>query len=344
MKKGSPVKSPGSTLIREKAPLILEEIKKAHSILLHCHPSPDPDSVGSALATKFALEQMGKKVTVIKGDSDFPQGFKHFPGAEDIVQKNFHEIDIKQFDLFIILDSPRIGMVSRRGEVDFPPSLKTIAIDHHYSNSQYANINLVDDSYPANCLLLFDIFDSWGVKLTPEIASNLFIGTYTDTGAFKYPTVNTHTYQIVAKLVEYIPNVSDLITKMEYSNTPKFVEYKALALSSVEVFHDIFALSMVPLSALEKKEIPVADVRTNEVASFLLTVLDWHFVAAGVELEPNLVKFSFRSKNIEKYDVAKLTASLGGGGHHAAAGLILRMPFEESKKLVVSKAKEMYNL
>src|SRR3989344_3205155 len=92
---------------------ILSHIEKANSILLHCHPSPDPDSVGSVLAMKCALEQMGKKATVIKGDSDIPQAFMHFPGADTIVKKNFGEVDLKNFDLFIILDSASPEMISR---------------------------------------------------------------------------------------------------------------------------------------------------------------------------------------------------------------------------------------
>ena len=98
--------------VEDAAPKILEAIKAARSILLHCHPSPDPDSVGSALAMKFALESMGKKATVIRGDSEIPQAFMHFPGAGDIVAKNFFEVDLAEFDLFIVLDSGSTNMIS----------------------------------------------------------------------------------------------------------------------------------------------------------------------------------------------------------------------------------------
>jgi nanoRNase/pAp phosphatase (c-di-AMP/oligoRNAs hydrolase) len=40
-----------------------------------------------------------------------------------------------------------------------------------------------------------------------------------------------------------------------------------------------------------------------------------------------------------------LAASLGGGGHKAAAGISLEgMSLADAKKLVVAKAKELYNL
>ena len=73
--------------VKKLAPEILDVIKKSESILLHCHPSPDPDSVGSALAMKFALQSLGKKVTIIAGDSPVPSAFSHFPGFAEIIPK-----------------------------------------------------------------------------------------------------------------------------------------------------------------------------------------------------------------------------------------------------------------
>jgi phosphoesterase RecJ-like protein len=75
--------------LKVAAPKILELIKASNSILLHCHIFPDCDSIGSALAMKFALEQLGKKVTVIRGDSAIPEVFAKLPGAGEIVPKNF---------------------------------------------------------------------------------------------------------------------------------------------------------------------------------------------------------------------------------------------------------------
>src|ERR1035437_1493632 len=111
-------------IVKKEAPKILAAIKSANNILLHCHPSPDPDSVGSALAMKFALEQIGKKATVIKGESNTPQAFMCFPGAMDIVPKSFNEIDQNDFDLFICLDSSTVDRISSEWTKDFHPEFK----------------------------------------------------------------------------------------------------------------------------------------------------------------------------------------------------------------------------
>lgn len=333
-----------SPIIKEKAPLILETIKKAENILLCCHPSPDPDSVGSSLAMKFALEQLGKKATVIKGDSDIPEAFAHFPGAGSIVPKNFFEVNLNEYDLFIAIDSAQLGMVSRRGEVRFPPNLKVVAIDHHETNGMFGNINLVLPEYPSSTQVLFDLFSEWGIKLNAEIASNLFVGLYTDTGSLKFPGMKDDTYDVAAKLVSHIPSVSRLIADMEYSNTESYLSFEANALRSIEVVSGILAISSVPLSFIRENNIPVSEIKTGEISSYLLTVKDWEITVSLVELSEGLIKASFRSKDADKFDVSKLTAALGGGGHKAAAGLILKSSLEGAKRSIVEKAKEMYNI
>ena len=108
--------------VKKLAPEILDVIKKSESILLHCHPSPDPDSVGSALAMKFALQSLGKKVTIIAGDSPVPSAFSHFPGFAEIIPKNFFEIDLAAFDLFIIQDSGSLDRISKKAQLFFQTS------------------------------------------------------------------------------------------------------------------------------------------------------------------------------------------------------------------------------
>src|ERR1035437_3297518 len=198
-------------IVKKEAPKIFAAIKAANNILLHCHPSPDPDSVGSALAMKFALESLGKKATVIRGDSEIPQAFMHFPGADSIVPKNFFEVDLKEFDLFIVQDSGSMSMISRRGEIKFPKTLNVIVIDHHATIADFGSINLIEPSYPACCQILFDLFKEWKILITPDIAKNLFIGTYTDTGGFKYEKTAPETLAMAAELTKIAPDFHKII-------------------------------------------------------------------------------------------------------------------------------------
>jgi len=335
-----------SPLIKEKAPLILAEIQKAKSILLHCHPSPDPDSVGSALAMKFALEQMGKKATVIKGDSDIPQAFMHFPGARDIVQKSFGEVDQNDFDLFISLDSSTVDRISKACSHGFSPKFPVINIDHHRSNTKFGSLMLIVDDHPATAQVLSELFSEWNLKITREIASNLFIGIYTDTGGLQYRGVTRRTYQIMADLVELVPDFTVLIDEIENSNTPGSIAYQAAALSNIETFlGGKLAIATVPNKVIRDNNITDADMGSVQISPILRSVIGWDIDVGLVEKEPGEIKVGLRTRDADKYDVSRLAVALGGGGHKAAAGAGLTgMSLEEAKKLVVAKAKELYNL
>lgn len=330
--------------IKEKAPLILAEIKKAKSVLLHCHPSPDPDSVGSALAMKFAIEQLGGKATVIKGDSEIPKAFMHFPGADQILMKSFWEIDPSDYDLFIIVDSALSGVSRLKPVTELPSSMMVINIDHHKTNNGDGKINIVEPSYPAVAQLLYDLFIEMGIKITPEIAGNLFVGIYTDT-SFKYEGTNADTFRVASELVKIYPQFPKMISDMQNSNTIKDIEFQGLAFSSIETAcSEKILLSVIPFDVLESKKIPDVSISAGMISPKLLTVKGFDLYAVILEPRPNKIKISFRTSDANKYDVSLLATSLGGGGHKAAAGAVLEMPLEEAKALVVSKAKELYNL
>lgn len=325
---------------------IFEVIKTSNNILLHCHPNPDPDSVGSVLAMKIALEKIGKKVTVIRGDSEIPIAFRHFPKANEILDKNFFEINKDNFDLFLILDSGSKEMISNKGEVIFGDKLKTINIDHHASNIGYADINLVDSSYSSNAQLVFDLITSWGIEINHKMAINLFMGMYTDTGGFKYETVTAETYQIASELVKIAPDFHKYIFEMENSNSKDDLKFEGLALSSINNFlNDNIAISAISRDEMKKSGLDLnSKIPLHVISNLLRSVIGWNVGVCMLEIEPNVYKASFRSRDSTKFDVSKLAVALGGGGHKPAAGALIKLPKEQAIKAIVEKAKIIYNL
>ena len=61
---------------------ILEEIKKADTILILSHENPDGDAIGSGLAMMWALKNMEKNVDLVI--KEYPENFKFLPGTEFI--------------------------------------------------------------------------------------------------------------------------------------------------------------------------------------------------------------------------------------------------------------------
>ena len=332
-----------SDIIRQQAPVILAEIKKANNILLHCHPHSDPDSVGSALAMKFAVEQLGKKATVIRGDNEIPEAFE-FPGVEAIIKKSYGEIDPKEFDLFIILDSSTPNMVSFKTPVIFPESMKTIVIDHHVNNAKYGSINCVDPSYPATAQILFDLFKEMGIKLNHDIALNLFMGIYTDTGGFKYAAVTSATFAAASELVSFAPDFAQTISAMENSNTKEKFAFISLALSSLKTyFSDKLAITYVSKKQFDDYKLDGEEYSPSEISSLLRTVKNFDISICLIESVDGKARMSSRSKDSIKFNVSKLAVALGGGGHKNAAGATIDLPLSEAIEKVVKTAEELYN-
>src|SRR3989344_1490039 len=88
--------------LKALAPEIWQAIQQAKNILLHLHPRPDQDSIGSVLAMGHVLTGLGKKFTVIKGDSPMPEEYSHLPGYNWLFDKNFFKIALANFNLFLI--------------------------------------------------------------------------------------------------------------------------------------------------------------------------------------------------------------------------------------------------
>ncbi len=330
--------------MKEFALQLQVEVQKAKHILLHCHVSPDSDSIGSALAMKLALEQLGKKVTVIQGDDAIPTAFA-FPGVETIVKKNFFEIDIKDFDLFIILDTGSLDRISMKSEIVFPPELMTIVIDHHISNPGYGKINWIDPKYPSVTSMLYDLFEQIGVKLDHDIALNLFMGIYTDTGAFRHGINSSLTLAKATELAKLAPDFQKTISIMENSNRKEGLVFEGLGLSSFRTFlNGEVAISSVSHEDMVKNNIFKEDTSGGYISNKIKSVKGVMVGFTLIEIEKDVIRVSGRSNNPSKYNIAKLAEVFGGGGHAAAAGFYLKIPLPEAIDKVVKTVKKIYNL
>jgi phosphoesterase RecJ-like protein len=179
--------------------LILEEIKKAKKILVNCHWKPDADSVGSALSMYQLLAGMGKNVKIVS-PNNIPKNIKFLPLSDNIDVLNVPKVNFENYDLLILLDTPNVKYFS--GGVKFSmPSIKSIVIDHHLTNSGYGDINLIDAEASSTAEMLFRIFEDWGVEIEKNMATTLYAGIVSDSGGFLYPAATANTLKVAASLV-----------------------------------------------------------------------------------------------------------------------------------------------
>jgi len=316
---------------------IRNEVDQANRILLHFHPTPDGDSVGSALGLRDILVNEGKHVTVIQGDSAFPDYLRHLPGAEEVMAHPYSQVELDEIDLFIILDSASLSQISNQEEVTFPEHLRTVVIDHHPTNTGYGDINWIDSSYPATCQMVYELLAAWNSDITPNTATCLFVGMFTDSGGFQYPPTSGDTLRAAAALADIAPDYAQYIFHINNSYDPENIYFRGIALNNIELYHnEKIAISSVTAHDLLRHNIQPDQADKSFIANQLKSVIGWDVAVGMVEPEPGVVKASFRTRRPEVYHVGKISALLGGGGHQAAAGVTFRnTTLEDAKRQIV---------
>ncbi|OHA58950.1 MAG: hypothetical protein A2571_01070 [Candidatus Vogelbacteria bacterium RIFOXYD1_FULL_44_32] len=329
--------------LKSKAGEIKQVIDNATNILFHLHPSPDPDSAGSVLALAEYCESLGKKTTIIGGDSELSETMAVLPGFGQILSKSYLDINPAEFDLFLILDSGSVGMISKKGEVVFPAGMMAVVIDHHATNVGYGQINLIDTEAPATAQIVYELLVEWGAQISNDMAVNLFVGLHTDTSGFRYLKGDgVRTLEVGAKLLALSKDAPKMVLDIDRTMAKGTLRYKALALSKVEeIVGGRGALLAVSYDDLEKNNISFKETEGASLSSELLMVKDWEFAVTIVEKEPGQVRVSLRAKDAKVLDVSKVAEILGGGGHPAAAGALFIGTIEEAKSRVIEKISEL---
>jgi len=323
---------------------IWREVQKAKNILLILHPSPDGDSVGGNLALYHALIKIGKSVTILSGDSEYPKNLLSLPSSGKVLPKNFFQINQNDYDLLITADISDKKQISKQGNVNISKKLKTITIDHHPTNSKFAKINLIDVKSPATCQIIYNLFKINKVKITKNIAACLFIGLYADTGGFKYPNTNYKTFLIAAELTKIYPSFNKLIFNLENSDQPDRLKFLSLMLASISThLGDKVAIASIDFDTIKKNNINSDVVNGSNIANTLKSIIGWEIGISLIEIQPNLIKISFRTRDSIKYDLTKISVAIGGGGHKTAAGATIKdMPLNKAKDLLIAKICQVY--
>lgn len=310
----------------------IEVARKGKKFLVVSHVSPEGDAIGSLLGLTLALRSIGKDVTAYLEDP-IPEVFAFLPGASTVV----HELNgAGPFDATFAVDC---GQKDRLGkgfvELDEPGHI--VNIDHHATNDCFGTVNVIVPDASAAGELVYDFCKAAGIKITPEIAENLYVAIHTDTGSFRYSSATADAFIKAGDLVKCGAEPWK-IARLVYENLParKF-KLLAMVLSTLDVI-DIegpggikIATLAVTLDMFRK-----AEAEKDMADGFVNYARGIEGVQVGIlfrESGPHAYKVSMRSKG--EVDVAELTKSFGGGGHRNAAGCTLKGSLEEVKATII---------
>ena len=307
---------------------ILEEIKNANTIAILVHENPDGDAVGSALAMELALKQLNKEADVII--PEFPKEFEFLPDADKIKK----ETDVASYDLVLTLDCASIKLINNC--IDYFENAKTkVAIDHHSSNTMFADYNFVDQDAPACAQLLLVIFGYYNIEVTKEIGTCILTGIITDTGGFRYEGVTAETFRFVASLCEKGVKVSKVYQRVFASKTRAKFELHKIALDREEFLED----GKIAFTYITKADEEKVGAKNGDYDGIVENGRDVEGVEVSIFLRETDkgIKVSLRSKDY--VNVSEAATMFGGGGHVRAAGCNIQGTIEQAKNQIVNRIK-----
>lgn len=318
---------------------IWNKIKESDKILLSLHTEPDGDSLGSCTAMKCVLEKMNKQVKLISYDS-LSKNLNDLEFSKEVeFGIDITEINLKDHDLLITMDTGTPQMIGKYKEgYKIPKEIFTINIDHHITNSRYGDLNYVKEKSSA-CSVLLEILRKINFNIDKEIATRLLAGIYTDTGYFSHEgkeSLNDAAF-LVNKGVDY---VKEIVNKIKYNIPLNVKKYYALLydnLKITEIGKYKIGHSSTSLEDIKKLKLNLSEVRggINELQE--VGEIDIFFTLN--EREKN-IKGSFRTR--KNVDVSKLANELGGGGHRQAAAFVLpKMSIEQAENRVLETIKHL---
>ncbi|MDD6050217.1 MAG: DHH family phosphoesterase [Clostridiales bacterium] len=301
---------------------VMGAIRAANRIALISHVSPDGDTVCSALAMRLGLLELGKQVDVFCQDA-IPQLYQFLPGVEDFSAPEAAQAHYELLLCLDVSDEKRMGRCRALVE----RAERTAQVDHHGTNTLYCDVNCVDATAPANCLILYELLKRLGCTITQDIALCLAVGLSTDTGHLTYNSTTPEAYRVMADLMEAGAPIAEAYRRLYRERPPRQVALLVKALEGL-TYHDEGRITAIRLTQQDFDDCGALPEDAEIIVNNGLDILGVRMCVFGREQADGSVKLSFRA--IPPYQVSSVAQSFGGGGHAQAAGASVHLPLDEA--------------
>jgi bifunctional oligoribonuclease and PAP phosphatase NrnA len=306
---------------------ILEKIEKGRRFLVASHENPDGDAVASTLALANGLREMGRDVVAYNVDG-IPRAFDFLPGATTITRDLGGSAP---FDVGFILDAGEL----RRAGLHLRSLCRVLVnIDHHPHSERFGEIHYVDEKASATGALIYRILKAYGHPISLDVARCIYTAILSDTGSFRYSNADPEAFRIAAEMVELGVIPWDIASGLYESQGEERVRLLALVLKTLTV-SPCRRYASVSVTTDMLRETGTGPEHTDSFINYPRSIRGVEVALFFRQIEPRLFKVGFRSKG--NIDVGSLARELGGGGHHNAAGVMVRGNIDEVRAEIFAR-------
>ena len=305
-------------------------IKNAKKILLITHINPDGDTLGSASGLKEIIKINFKKDCDIAVDN-LVQTDSFLPHLNKA--KLFEKIDKSLvYDLVITLDVASLDRIEAV-KVLFEKAKTTINIDHHGTNPNFAQINIVEPNASSTGEIVVKIANEKDWKINENAANAIYTAILTDTGSFRYSNTKAETFKIASQLLDIGIKPNEIAQKCYDSYPKNFVMFQNYCMNKA-VFTDNDKIAYTTVYKKDVEKFGVGPDCTEGLTEKLRSIATTEIAFIAKELAPNLTKISLRSKNV---DVSTVCMIFGGGGHKFASGCTIKASVKQACEKILEE-------
>lgn len=295
----------------------VDQIRHYESFVLTSHIRPDCDALGSELAMAEVLRAIGKEVRIVNAHRTPPAlQFLDPAGRIDVLGDSIEPEDVKA-DCIMVLDTSAWQQLGDMADVIRGLRADRMVLDHHVGEDDLGATMYKDYLAEATGHLVVQAADACKVPLTRAMAFPAFAAIATDTGWFRFGSVTSETYRVIARLIDVGVVPAEIYGDLYERDTLGRLKLRGLVLSRTTAELD----GKLVYTYVTKEDFAATGALpsdTEDAINLTLAIGGTEAAVIMVEQLKGGFKLSFRSRCA--LDCNEIAKHFNGGGHKAAAG------------------------
>lgn len=284
-------------------------LRSLRDVEILIHRSPDGDCIGGGYALWHILHAMGIRARVTCADP-IPQLYAEITAGvqfEKFTPQCRISVDVADRNLFGSLPEE-----TKNAEI-------LLCIDHHISNTHYADALHWNPDASAACEVLFYLMRDCGLTLTPELALCLYLGMATDTGCFQFSNAGAGTFSAVAEIKRQFPDLpyTRLNRRLFVLKSKGRIALDAALMQKIRFSPD-GRTALIYASAALLSSLQITEEDTDGMANLPMQVSGVEVGITVKQKDDGSFRISMRGGDFA--NVSEIAQHFGGGGHIKASG------------------------
>ena len=298
-------------------------LKERDNFLVITHKRPDGDTIGCAGALVQGLRECGKTAFVLFNPGTtqrYLRFIEHYYAPDDFSAANI-----------IAVDTAAVSLFPDNAEI-YKDSV-TLCIDHHKSNSFYADNVCLNVDFASCGEIVFEILMTMSGSISSTTAESLYVAISTDTGCFSFSNTTANSLYTASILVQAGAPNKELNKLLFRTKTQGRIGIEGLLLSGIDYSFN----NKVAIAGISGDMMKISGATEDDMDDIAAIPGSIEGVCIAITIReltsPNDCKVSVRTR--VPYDAQEICAHFGGGGHKLAAGCTIEKSIAEIKELLV---------